>query len=161
MFIPVQVRPSGIFGKGLFTLDRVTKGTVVCSFTTDSKIITEDEYLQAIRDEEPLVVRTGTRYVGKYFTVTDDPDADLNFFNHSFAPNLLVHCGVVLALRDIPAGEELTIDYRYLVDDTETGVYNDAVTARTIRGLGARQTLLETARQLVALLETLDDGWTG
>ena len=161
MFIPVQVRPSGIFGNGLFPLDRVKRGTVVCSFTSDSKVITEDQYLQAIRDEDHLIVRTGTRYVGKYFTYADDPDADLNFFNHSFAPNLLVHCGVVLAMRDIPAGEELTIDYRYLIDDTETGVYNDALTGRPIRGLPARQTLLETTRQLIAILESLDDNWQG
>jgi hypothetical protein len=161
MFIPVQVRQSGIFGKGLFPPERVKKGTVVCSFSVDSKIITEDEYLQAIRADRYLIVRTGTRYIGKYFTYTSDPDADLNFFNHSFVPNLLVHCGVVLAMRDIPAGEELTIDYRYLIDDTETGVYNDALTGRPIRGLPARQTLLETARQLIAILESLDDTWQG
>lgn len=161
MFIPVEVRPSEIFGKGLFPLKVVKKGTIICSFTIDSKIITEDEYLQAIRDELYPVVRTGTRYIGKYFTITDDPDAQLNFFNHSFAPNLLVHCGIVIATRDIPAGEELTIDYRYLIDDTETGVYDDAVTARPIRGLQARQTLLETARKLIGILESCDETWDG
>lgn len=161
MFIPVQVRPSSIFGKGLFPLEGVKKGTVVCSFTVDSKIITEDDYLEAIRADRYLVVRTGTRYVGKFFTYTDDPEADVNFFNHSFAPNLLVHCGVVIAMRDIPAGEELTVDYRYLIDDTETGVYNDALTGRPIRGLSARQTLLETARQLIDLLESSGEKWEG
>jgi hypothetical protein len=161
MFIPVQVRPSGIFGKGLFPLERVKKGTIVRSFTTGSKIITEDEYLQAIREGNYPIIRTGTRYLGKYYTVTDDPDADLNFFNHSFSPNLLVHCGVVIAMRDIPAGEELTIDYRYLIDDTELGVYDDALTGRPIRGLPARQTLLETTRQLIAILQSLDDTWQG
>lgn len=161
MFIAVDVRPSTIFGNGLFPLADVKRGTIVCSFTTDAKIIAEDQYLQEISDDRRLVIRTGTRYVGRYFTFTDDPDADLNFFNHSFTPNLLVHCGVVIALRDIPAGEELTIDYRYLIDDTEIGVYNDAATGRPIRGFPARQTLLQTTRQLLSLLETLDNGWQG
>jgi len=161
VFIAVDVRPSTIFGNGLFPLADVKRGTIVCSFTTDAKIIAEDQYLQEISDDRRLVIRTGTRYVGRYFTFTDDPDADLNFFNHSFTPNLLVHCGVVIALRDIPAGEELTIDYRYLIDDTEIGVYNDAATGRPIRGFPARQTLLQTTRQLLSLLETLDNGWQG
>ena len=161
MFISVEVRPSTIFGNGLFPLAEVKRGTIVCSFTTDAKIITEDQYLQAINDDRRLVIRTGTRYVGKYFTFTDEPDADLNFFNHSFTSNMLVHCGVAIALRDIPAGEELTIDYRYLIDDTELGVYNDAATGRPIRGFPARQTLLQTTRQLLWLLESLDDHWQG
>ena len=157
MFIRVQVRASTIFGKGLFPLDAVPRGAVVCSFTTDSKVITEDQYVDAVAREKYLIVRTGTRYFGKYFTYTDDPEAELNFFNHSFQPNLLVHCGVVLAARDIAAGEELTVDYRTLIDDTETGVYPDAVTGRPIQGFSARQTLLRTARQLIELIEAMPD----
>jgi hypothetical protein len=160
MFIEVHVRPSGIFGKGLFPLRPVARGTVVCSFTTDSRIITEEQYLAAIRENRYLVVRTGTRYVGKYFTYTDQPETDLNFFNHAFEPNLLVHCGVVIAERDIPAGEELTIDYRYMIDDTEIGIYNDAHSGCPIRGFPPRQTLLDTSRRLIKLLESLEN-WTG
>ena len=161
MFIPVEVRPSPIFGKGLFPLSEVPRGTIVCSFTTDSKIITEAEYLEAIENNRYLIVRTGTRYVGKYFTYTDYPDADLNFFNHSFEPNLLVHCGIVIARRNISADEELTIDYRYLIDDTEIGIYNDAITGQPIRGFSARQTLLDTTRQLLQLVENLSENWDG
>lgn len=160
-YVPVEVRPSAIFGKGLFCLEPVARGTVVCSFSIDSKVIAEDEYLRAIREGRALVVRTGTRYVGKYFTFAENPEAELNFFNHSFDPNLLVHCGIVIATRDVPARQELTIDYRYLIDDTDEGVYNDATTSRPIRGYPARQTLLHTTRQLLALLESLDDGWQG
>jgi hypothetical protein len=161
MFIPVEVRPSSIFGKGLFPLQDVKRGTVICSFTTDSKVITEDKYLSAIQEERYVIVRTGTRYVGKYFTYTQETETDLNFFNHSFEPNLLVHCGIVIALRDIRAGEEFTIDYRYLIDDTEIGVYTDAATGRPIRGLPARQTLLETSHKLIELLQGLPANWQG
>jgi len=161
VFISVEVRPSAIFGKGLFPLQPVARGTVICSFTTDSKLITEEQYLDAIRENHYLVVRTGTRYVGKYFTYTDQPDTDLNFFNHSFDPNLLVHCGVVIALQDIPTETELTIDYRYLIDDTEIGVYSDAPSGRTIRGFSPRQALLDTTRKMLSLAESLPEDWTG
>jgi hypothetical protein len=161
MFIPVEVRPSTIFGNGLFPLQNVKRGTVICSFTINSALITESEYLAAIQENRYLVVRTGTRYVGKYFTFTQEPDTDLNFFNHSFEPNLLVHCGIVIAMQDISAGAELTIDYRYLIDDTEIGVYNDAKSGQPIRGFPPRQTLLDTSKKLIALLETLDDTWQG
>ena len=161
MFVPVEVRPSTIFGRGLFPLRDVKKGTVVCSFTTDARIITEAEYLAAIESNQYVIVRTGTRYIGKYFTYTDDTDSDLNFFNHSFNPNLLVHCGVVIALDDIPAETELTIDYRYLIDATDIGIYNDSATGQSIRGFSPKRTLLETSKRLVSLLESLDDNWHG
>jgi SET domain-containing protein len=161
MFIPVEVRPSNIYGNGLFPLQTIGRGTVICSFTTHSEVITESEYLAAIQENRYLVVRTGTRYIGKYFTYTQEPDTELNFFNHAFEPNLLVHCGVVIAVRDITAGEELTIDYRYLIDDTEIGIYNDAKTGQSIRGFSPRQTLLVTSRRLISLLESLDDSWQG
>ena len=161
MFVLVQVRPSKIFGKGLFPTADVKRGTVVCSFTTDARVITESQYLDAIRADDYLVVRTGTRYAGKYFTCTVHPDTDINFFNHSFTPNLLVHCGLVIALRDIPAGEEFTIDYRTLTDATDAGVYNDAASGQAIKGFSARETLLRTTKQLLDLLEKLDDAWEG
>src|SRR5579859_6296361 len=146
MFVPVEVRDSNIFGKGLFPLEGVKRGTIVCSFTTDAKVITEREYMDAIEKNEYLIVRTGTRYVGKYFTHTEEPDTELNFFNHSFEPNLLCHCGVVIALRDIAVGEEFTVDYRTLVDSTDIGVYNDAKSGQVIKGFSARETLLRTTR---------------
>ena len=57
-------------------------------------------------------------------------------------------------------GEELTVDYRTLIDDTEVGIYNDATTGRPIRGFSARETLLRTARQLIDLVESIPD-WCG
>ena len=65
MFLPVDVRQSTIFGRGLFPRHFVARGTIVCSFTTESKVMTEDEYVEAISSNRHLIVRTGTRYVGK------------------------------------------------------------------------------------------------
>ena len=159
MFISTEVRPSTIFGQGLFATQPVKKGTIVCCFTSGARIITEEQYLQGIRDETHEIVRTGTRYAGKYFTVGNEHQP-YTFLNHSFEPNLLCHCGVVLALRDLAAGEELTLDYRTLIDATDEGIYRDAGTGEWIRGFSAQETLLRTAKQLVDLVGSIE-GWDG
>jgi SET domain-containing protein len=159
MFVRTEVRESSIFGHGCFAAEAVAKGTIVCCFTLGAKVITEEEYLEACRAEVMPLMRTGTRYAGKYFTVGNAHEP-YTFINHSFEPNLLCHCGVVLARRDIGAGEEMTLDYRYLIDETDVGIYRDAKTGREIRGLPARETLLRTARQLVELVESVE-GWQG
>jgi hypothetical protein len=159
MFVKTEVRETGVYGKALYAAEPVGKGTMVCSFTLGSDVTTEDEYVRAVAENRQPVTRTGTRYAGKYFTF-GNVDVPYNFINHSFKPNLLCHCGVVLALRDIAAGEEMTLDYRTLIDTTEVGIYDDAVTGREIRGFTARETLLRTARELIALVESLED-WAG
>ena len=62
--------------------------------------------------------------------------------------------------QDIAAGQELTVDYRTLIDDTDLGVYRDASSGQEIRGFSARQTLLQTARELISILEA-DPDWQG
>ena len=159
MFITTEVRDSSIFGMGLFATQRVTKGTIVCSFTLGARLTTEGEYVAACAAGQQPLMRTGTRYAGRYFTYGNEHEP-YNFINHSFEPNLLCHCGVVVALRDIARDEELTLDYRYLIDPTDVGVYRDAATGREIRGFNARETFLRTARQLAEVVESLEK-WNG
>ena len=159
MFVETEVRDTGIYGKALYAAEPIRRGTIVCSFTLGSGVTTEDEYVGAVAENRQPVTRTGTRYAGKYFTF-GNVDAPYNYVNHSFKPNLLCHCGVVLALRDIADGEEMTLDYRTLIDTTDVGLYNDAVTGKEIRGWDARETMLRTARELIALLESVQD-WQG
>jgi hypothetical protein len=159
MFVQTEVRDTGVYGKALYAAQPVRRGTIVCSFTLGSEVTTEDEYVRAVAENRQPVTRTGTRYAGRYFTF-GNLDAPYNYVNHSFKPNLLCHCGVVLALRDIDAGEEMTLDYRTLIDTTDVGLYNDAVTGKEIRGWSARETMLRTARELIALLEGVED-WDG
>jgi hypothetical protein len=160
MFVPAEVRESSIFGKGLFAVQPLAKGTIVCCFTLGSEVITEQQFVQACADGVHRIMRTGTRYAGRYFTVGNEA-ADYNFINHSFEPNLLSHCGLVLAKRDVAAGEELTLDYRLLVEPSDVAAYDDAATGRPIRGLTARETILRSARELIALLESVDHKWEG
>jgi hypothetical protein len=159
MFIQPEVRESGIFGKGLFAAQAVRKGTIICCFTLGSRVITERQFIAACEADDKFIMRTGTRYVGKYFTVGNE-SAPYTFINHSFDPNVLAHCGILLARRDIELQEELTVDYRTLVDPTDVATYDDAATGERIRGLPAKDTLLKTARELIALVEGVS-GWEG
>jgi hypothetical protein len=159
MFVKTEVRETDRYGKALYAAEPIRRGTIVCSFTLGSAVATEEEYVRAVAEGRQPLTRTGTRYAGRYFTFGNE-GAPYNYVNHSFSPTLLCHCGVVVALRDLAPGDELTLDYRTLIDTTDVGIYNDAVTGREIRGLGARQTLLKTARELIALVESLEN-WEG
>lgn len=155
----LTVRPSTITGRGLFTLEPLRPGRIICLWPIGARLLTEDQYLAALAANDPLIGRTGARYAGRFFSYTDQ-DAPHDYFNHSFEPNCLVHLGVVLARRELPAESELTIDYRTFLDDGPEGTFADVATGREIRGLSARETALHTARELIALLESLPD-WQG
>ncbi len=159
MYVATEIRPSTIFGKGLFALEPIPRGKILCFFSIGADVITEERFLEAVRNEEHMIVRTGTRCAGKYFTVGNETQP-YTFINHSFTPNLLCHMGVIIARRKIEAQEELTLDYRTLIDDTDIGLYSDAVSGKEIRGFSARETLLRTARELVDILSE-DENWQG
>ena len=159
MFIRTDVRESAIFGKGCFAAEAVPAGKIVCCFTLGSEVITEEQFLRGCAEGVPRILRTGTRYAGKYFTVGNEGEP-YNFINHSFEPNLLSHCGLILARRDVGAGEELTLDYRLLIDPTDVAAYDDAATGRPIRGFTAKAAILRSARELIELVERTE-GWEG
>lgn len=159
MYVKAEVRPSTIFGKGLFALEPIARGRIICFFPIGAEVITEERFLQAVVADERHIVRTGTRYAGKYFTIGNESEP-YTFLNHSFTPNLLVHCGMVIARAKIAIDEEMTVDYRTLIDDTDIGLYSDAITGQEIRGFDPRQTLLRTAQDLVDILKDVDP-WQG
>jgi hypothetical protein len=159
MYVATEVRPSTIFGKGLFALEPISRGKIICFFSIGAQVITEKRFLEAVKNNEQPIVRTGTRFAGKYFTIGNESEP-YTYLNHSFTPNLLCHAGIIIARRAIAAQEELTLDYRTLVDATDIGLYSDAISGQEIRGYSARETLLRTARELVDILSD-DPEWQG
>ena len=170
MFIQAQVRQSSIGGSGLFALQPIRRGTIICFFAEGGKIITEDQYVAGLSSGDHDITRTGTRWAGQYFVYGGEP-SPTHFINHSFDPNLLAHCGTFIARRDLAEGDELTVDYRYLldtdvaiktgkVDTTDVGLYHDSATGQEIRGFGPRESLLRSTRELLGILESCED-WTG
>jgi uncharacterized protein len=115
LLVPVSVGPSPIHGLGVFAREAIAAGTVVWRFTPGLDLDLDPMLL----DEQPPLLREVLAHygwidprLGRYILCCDDA----RFINHSDAPNLRSEPsdephGVDVAVRDIDAGEELTLDY--------------------------------------------------
>jgi hypothetical protein len=108
--------PSQIAGRGLVAVDRIGKDEVVAvkggHIVTTAQMRSMSDHLQnsgvQITDDLHLMALADDEY-----------EAVMLFINHSCEPNVGFAGNVVLvAMRDIEAGEELTTDYA-LFDDYE------------------------------------------
>ncbi|MBM3507623.1 MAG: SET domain-containing protein [Alphaproteobacteria bacterium] len=127
LLIPTLLRPSFIEGLGLFAAAPVPKGTITWRFDPTFDLtftVAEVEAMGPI--QRALLRRHGylSTALGKYVFCTDDA----RFWNHSaecnngevLLPGDLEPANV--ALRDIAAGEELTVDYRLFdAKDSDAG----------------------------------------
>jgi hypothetical protein len=117
LLIPVTVGPSPIHNLGVMAAAPIAKGTVVWQFDPG----VDHRHPAAWLANQPPHVK---RHVETYGVLSLDrgvyniPGDQTLFINHSGTPNLkpdesiqVNGEGVVVALRDIAAGEELTIDY--------------------------------------------------
>lgn len=115
LLVPTRLAQSPIHGFGVFATEPITKGTPVWRFAPGLDM----EFEAGIVDTLPAHVRAFfshygylDRNVGHIILCFDDA----RFVNHSDSPNVatdyaLDAYGVDVALRDIAAGEELTMDY--------------------------------------------------
>jgi SET domain-containing protein len=119
LLIKTRAGPSSIHGTGLFAAEAVRQDTVVWRFD-DS---TEESFSR--EEAEALPEPKRTRVLSLVHSYISNPDGryilskdDAIYFNHSFAPNIVeTGDGQCRALRDIPCGEELTVDYRDYAED--------------------------------------------
>ena len=111
----VEFRFSSIHGFGGFARVDITQGTQVIEYVGER--ITKEESLRRCEQENAFV-----------FAVNDQFDLDgsvewnpARFFNHSCAPNCEAQCIEdriwIVAAREIRAGEEITFDYGYDLED--------------------------------------------
>ena len=111
----VRVQSSSIQGQGLFATATIKAGSAVVEYTGEK--ISKAESLRRCQELNYYI-----------FALDDDHDIDGNvewnparFINHSCEPNCeaeLVDGRVwIVARRDIPAGEELTYNYGYDLED--------------------------------------------
>jgi SET domain-containing protein len=115
LLVPTRLAPSSIHGFGVFALAPIAKGTAVWRFQKGLDM----EFRPDIADGLPEHVRTFfahygylDRNVNRIILCFDDA----RFVNHSDTPNVATDYaqdsyGLDVALRDIAAGEELTMDY--------------------------------------------------
>lgn len=125
LLVEVYIDKSPIHGIGVFSAAPIPKGAEVWRFTKGLDLDLPTEILE----EQPPVLNKKLRHYGyidtrlnRFILCCDDA----RFMNHSDNPNLYTDYsmdkyGVDFAIRDIKAGEELTIDYSSFEDTAKAG----------------------------------------
>jgi hypothetical protein len=152
MILPrYRIAASGIggAGKGLFLEEDVAAGRIV----TAPDAIDRTWSLAQITASPELQVQlyAAARWFEDRYTLSPDwPDEC--YINHSFEPTGLWHLGFVFAARDLPAGTEITVDYRHLLAPGQEEDFIDSATGEKIIGLPWADSLATSTRALASLL---------
>ena len=152
MIVPryrVEASRIPLAGKGLFLDEPVARGRVIIAPDNLHTVWPEAKLRQYPADS--IEVESSVRWFEDWFSLTPEW-TDECYVNHSFEPNALWHLGFIFAAADLPAGVEITVDYRYVIGSGEVMPFRDSVTGREIVGLPWADNLRESATALGALL---------
>lgn len=139
-------------GQGLFLEEPVGAGRVITAPDGIDRTWRLGEITAA--PELAAQLHASARWFEDRYTLSPDwPDEC--YINHSFAPNGLWHLGFVFALADLPAGSEVTVDYRHLLPPGQAEDFIDTATGEKIVGLPWAASLAESTRALAGLLGAL------
>jgi SET domain-containing protein len=112
----VGVKPSPIQGRGLFAIQPIRKGEIVC--IKGGHIFDREK----LREISPVVGPAEIQIADDLFIgplTQEEREGSMIFSNHSCDPNIGVQGQIVfVAMRDIESGEELTHDWATTDDDT-------------------------------------------
>jgi len=137
-------------GKGLFLDEPVARGRLITAPDAIPEVFRFDEIAQ--RPDAAQLLPATVRWFEDRYTVTPEwPDEC--YINHAFDPTGLWHLGFVFALRDLPPGTEVTVDYRHLLAPGQSEDFPDASTGAAIVGFSWEESLAASTAQLHTLLE--------
>jgi len=135
-------------GLGLFIKVPVKKGQIIVYPNQQNQTLSLAELSQLPPDS--VEMQSSIRWFEETFTI--DPSWNLEcYFNHSFSPSCLWHLGFVFALRDLHPGDELTIDYRVLLQEGAALEYLDSETQKPIIGFAWEEKMKFTSAQLLEI----------
>jgi len=135
-------------GKGLFLDEVVAAGRLITAPDDIQKVYKWNDVLAQPNANELLGATV--RWFEDRYTITPEwPDEC--YINHAFDPNGLWHLGFVFALADLPAGAEITVDYRHLLAPGQEEDFRDALTGERIVGWSWHESLSRSTEQLHAL----------
>lgn len=152
MILPrYHIGPSSIAGagKGLFLDEPVARARVIVAPDAIPGVHAFDEIL-AHPDAARLLPATVRWFEDRYTVTPEWPDEC--YINHAFAPTGLWHLGFVIAAADLPAGTEVTVDYRHLLAPGQEEEFRDALSGERIVGYGWSESLRASTLALAALL---------
>lgn len=135
-------------GQGLFLDEPVAAGRLITAPDDIPKVYKWSE-LQALPNAAAALAATVRWFEDRYTYTPEWPDEC--YINHSFAPCGLWHLGFVFALDDLPAGTEVTVDYRHLLAPGQSEDFNDATTGQPIVGYAWHESLALSTAQLHTL----------
>lgn len=109
------VKESSIHGRGLFAIEPIRKGEVVC--VKGGHIFNRETVEQVAHSLGPAEIQIAENlFIGPLDE--QEREGSMIFSNHSCEPNIGVKGQIVfVAMRDIDAGEELTHDWATTDDD--------------------------------------------
>lgn len=125
LLVDVYLDKSPIHGLGVFSVHPISRGTEIWRFSKGFDLDLPPYY---VNDMPPVLLKKLRHYgyidlnLNRFILCCDDA----RFINHSDNPNVYTdysqdRYGVDFAVRDIEAGEELTVDYSSFEDTAMAG----------------------------------------
>lgn len=153
------IRPSSIggAGRGLFLREAVARGQLLYTPDKSWRLYTFAELaaLPPGSHDQDFSQRLGP----DLFAASPEDHGD-NYINHSFAPNCLWHLGWIFAREALPAGTELTLDYRYFTAEQWSPVFVDSASGRPVAAFPWAEAVATSAATLAELLRQPSESMT-
>lgn len=136
-------------GQGVFLSEAVERGRVIVVPDRIDRLIPKSQWEQLPPDS--MEARSSARWFEDWYSLTPDW-TDECYINHSSRPTGLWHLGFLFAVRELAAGEELTMDYRYVIGSGEAAGFRCGETGEQVVGLDWRDNLRSSAERLLGLV---------
>lgn len=148
--INFDIRQSKIQGAGLgLFANEIIPQKKIIAFPNQSHTLFSKEQMKNF-SEDSIEKVSSIRWFEE--TYSSDVDwSEESHFNHSFNPNCLWHLGFVFALREIEAGEELTLNYEWLLDENTKLDFLDSDTGLEVCGIAYEEKMKRTTHLLLTM----------
>ncbi len=137
-------------GQGLFLDEPLARGRLITAPDAIPRVYTFEDIL-ALPDADQLLPATVRWFEDRYTVTPEWPDEC--YINHAFNPSALWHLGFVFAAANLPAGTEITVDYRHLLAPGQEEDFRDAHSGEPIVGFTWRESLRASTAALATLLD--------